>query len=349
MRYEGAWTALVTPFLPEDREVDWDGFRNNLEFQVSQGITGVVPVGTTGESPTVNWEEHNDLVVAAAKHVDGRCGVIAGAGSNSTEETLVITRHAACHGIKAVLLVDCYYNGPSSQELRDEYYGSVAAANPDVDIVPYIIPGRTGTALAPEDLAILAARYSNIRVVKEATGDLDRMARTRSLCGNDFSILSGDDDITYKMMTDERIKANGVISVISNVCPGPVQQMARKLLDGDIAGAAKLRDALDPLFGLVTVKVKNERRLPNGQTAMVEDRYRNPVAIKTLMNGLGMPAGPTRPPLGRMTKAGVDVVRNAGRVVWEKNPEILQPVGEFYGVDIASRLADDRCWPCLAE
>jgi len=347
MQFEGAWTALVTPFRP-DRRVDWEGFRKNLEFQVSQGIKGVVPVGTTGESPGVTWQEHNQLVVEAIKCVEGRCGLIAGAGSNSTEEALASTRHAARHGAKAVLLVDCYYNGPSSQELRDEYYSRIAGTKPHILVVPYIIPGRTSTALAPEDLAILAARHPNIRAVKEATGDLDRMARTRELVGPDFSILSGDDDLTYQMMADSRIKACGVISVTSNVAPRAVAIMVQKMLEDDVAGAAKLRDALAPLFSIVTVKVKNERRLPDGRVVPVEDKYRNPVPIKTLMSGLGMPAGPPRPPLGRMSRAGVEVVRNAARKVWQKNPEILQPIEEFFGVDIEARLADDSCWPFMA-
>lgn len=347
MRFEGAWTALVTPFL-QDRRVDWAGFRKNLEFQITQGISGIVPVGTTGESPSVNWQEHNDVIVEAIKVAEGRCGLIAGAGSNSTEEALASTRHASRHGARAVLLVDCYYNGPSSQELRDEYYAPIAAAKSDVFLVPYIIPGRTGTALSPEDLAILASHYPNISAVKEATGDLDRMARTRELCGKDFAILSGDDDITYAMMTDERIRASGVISVISNVVPRAVEQMTRMALEGNVREAAVLRDALNPFFNIVTVKVKNERRLPDGKTAMVEDKYRNPLAVKTLMNGLGMPSGPTRQPLGRMTKTGVDVVRGAAREVWQKNPELLKPIGEFYGVDVEARIEDDSCWPCVA-
>jgi len=347
MQFEGAWTALITPFL-EDRGIDWAGFKKNLEFQMSQGISGVLPMGTTGESPSVNWQEHNDLVVEAVKMTEGKCGLLAGSGSNSTDEAMTSTLHAYDHGARAVLLVDCYYNGPSSQELRDEYYAPVAAAKSDVAIVPYIIPGRTGTALTPEDLAILYSKYPNVCAVKEATGDLERMAKTRELCGDNFSIMSGDDDITYSMMTDERIKASGVISVMSNVVPGAVERMVRLILAGNIEEATNLRDALSPIFAIVTVKVKNERRLPNGQTVMVEDRYRNPLAVKTLMNGLGMPAGPTRRPLGMMTKTGVDVVRSAARQIWENNPELFEPIGDFYGVDIGERITSDAYWPCVS-
>jgi 4-hydroxy-tetrahydrodipicolinate synthase len=246
-------------------------------------------------------------------------------------------------------MVDCYYNGPSSRELRDEYYKVVAEAYPEVFIIPYIIPGRSSTALLPEDLAILAAEHKNIRCVKEATGDLERMAKTRELCGDDFDIMSGDDDLTFEMLTNPRIKANGVISVMTNVAPGPIQRMVTAARAGQVDEAAKLKDALSPLFGIVTVKVDNERTLPGGKKVTVSDKYRNPVAIKTLMAGLGLPSGNCRKPLGKMSKAGVDVVRNAVKTVWEKNPEILKPAAEFYGIDIEARIADDSVWASFVQ
>lgn len=347
MRMHGTWTAIVTPFT-SDLKVDWDGLKKNVEFQVSQGVTGIVPVGTTGESPTLNWDEHNIVIEKVLEICKGKCGVLAGSGSNSTDEAVESTGHAVKAGADAVLMVDCYYNGPSSQELRDEYYSVVASQFPDTTIVPYVIPGRSGTALTVEDLAILAARHSNISAVKEATGDLDRMAKTHKILGNGFSIMSGDDDITFKMMTDASIMANGVISVATNVAPAAIGRMVQLAAGGDVAGAEALKNALAPLLGIVTVKVDNERVLPSGEKVLVNDRYRNPVAIKVLMNGLGMPAGPGRKPLGKMTRAGVEVVRNAAKQVWEKNPEILEPIAHFYGVDIAARLADDSIWNALA-
>ena len=346
MRIEGAWTALVTP-LTADGQVDWAGFEKNLEFQISQGITGLVPAGTTAESPTLDWNEHNRVIDAALKRAEGKCGIIAGTGSNSTTETLESTKHAVDNGAEAVLLVDCYYNGPSSLELREQYHGVVARAFPNTVIVPYVIPGRTSTALLPEDLAILAAEFPNVRAVKEATGDLERMARTRSLVGRDFSVMSGDDDITFTMMSDAAIAANGVISVISNVAPAAIEQMTRKALSGDIAGAERIKNALAPLLGIVVVKVDNARVLPDGSRVTVNDRFRNPLPIKTLMAALGMPSGPCRRPLGKMTKAGVDVVRSAAKQVWDSNPEVLAPIGDFYGIDVAARLADDAAWAAV--
>lgn len=305
-------------------------------------------MGTTGESPTLSWEEHNRAVETAVREAEGKCGALAGTGSNSTEEALESTGHAAEYGAKAALLVDCYYNGPSSLELRKEYYDVVAAKYPDVAIVPYIIPGRTGTAMTPEDLAILASERKNVRTVKEATGDLERMARTRELCGPDFAIMSGDDDLTFKMMTDPRIKAAGVISVMSNIAPAAIRLMTRKAAEGDVKGAEDTRKALDPIFGVVVVKVNSIRTMSGGTTVEVSDRFRNPLPVKTMMNVLGMPSGTCRRPLGRMSADGMRVLREALTSVWENNPEILEPVQDFYGVNLGERIADDGIWNALA-
>ncbi len=348
MDFRGAWTAIVTPMTSQG-EVDWEGLEKNLEFQARQGITGLVPTGTTGESPTLSWEEHNSIIERTLRQCRGTCNVIAGTGSNSTQEAIESTEHAVEAGAKAALLVDCYYNGPSSLELRTEYYGVLAETFPDTAFVPYVIPGRSGTELLVEDLAILAAQFPNIHAVKEATGNLDRMARTRQLVGPDFYIMSGDDDITFKMMTDPAIKAAGVISVVSNVAPAAVEKMCRSILAGDIATAEKMRDALAPLFGIVTVKVENERRLPDGSTVRVQDRFRNPLGIKVLMSALGMPSGPGRRPIGKMTQAGVEVLRKAASEVWATNPEILAPIGDFYGVDVEARIKSDDVWSGIAS
>ncbi len=347
MKIQGVWTALVSPF-GSDSALDMDGLERNIEFQIAQGIDGVVPTGTTGESPTLNWTEQNMVILHAIRRCNNRCGVIAGTGSNSTSETIESTHIVAEAGAHAVLMVDCYYNGPSSQELRDDYYAAVAAKFPQVNIVPYIIPGRSGTALSVEDLAILASKYSNINAVKEATGDLERMAKTRSLVGEDFSIISGDDDLTYAMMTEPSIRANGVISVVSNVVPGAMVKMAKSIMSGDFAAAQAARDSVAPLLSIVTVKVDNDRKLPNGNSVKVNDRYRNPLPIKTLMAGLGMPSGFCRKPLGKMTMAGVDIVRAAVSQVWERNPEALTPIADFFGINIGARISDDSVWESLA-
>lgn len=333
--FRGCYTALVTP-MREDGSVDYAGLEKLIEFQIANRIQGILAVGTTGESPTLLWEEHNEVVERTCRQAKGRALPIAGTGSNSTRETLAGTEHAAHVGAEAALLVDPYYNGPSSVEIRREYVEPVAREFPQVQIIPYIIPGRTGTMMHPEDLAILAGQYANVSSVKEATGNLENMAKTRRLCGDRFAILSGDDDKTVAMMKNPQIKACGVISVASNVVPGPIQRLTELLNEGDQA-ADSLAAALQPLFGIVTVTTTEYS--PYGP---VPCKARNPLAIKTLMNLLGMPAGPCRRPLGKMTRAGIEVVIQAARQTHQKDSSILAPVAEFFGVDIEARLKDDR-------
>ncbi|MFP4056112.1 MAG: 4-hydroxy-tetrahydrodipicolinate synthase family protein [Candidatus Brocadiia bacterium] len=346
-RLQGAWTALVTPFAI-DGDIAWDEFERLVEFQIDQGIDGLVPVGTTGESPTLEWRDHDQVIETTIRLSRGRCGVLAGTGSNSTAEALRGSKHAAEAGAHALLLVDCYYNGPSSLELRRHYHGAVAEACPKTLIVPYVIPGRSGTALAPEDLALLADAYPNVRSVKEATGDLERMAHTRALVGGDFDILSGDDNMTATMMLDEAVRADGVVSVMSNVVPASVAAMVRALAEGRSDEGLARAKALEPLFGIVTVTVDDPRSL-RGQPLTVRDKFRNPAPVKTLMQGLGMIANGCRPPLGKMSPAGVEVVRAAAREVWSTSPEVLEPIAEAFDVDIEQRLADDALWASLAE
>ena len=332
--FSGAYTALITPL--KNGRIDNEGLERLVEFQISCGISGILAVGTTGESPTLTWEEHNAVTETICKGARGRCTSIAGTGSNSTAETMAGSEHAAHCGADAVLLVDPYYNGPSSLEIRREYVAPIAKAFPKMSVIPYVIPGRTGTQLLPEDLALLFSECPNVCAVKEATGDLTNMARTREVCGENYDILSGDDDKTFDMMTSPEIRASGVISVASNIAPKGVQEFTQALLRGDRSEAERLGGALKPLFGIVTVKTEEET--PYGT---VTCRARNPLATKTLMNILGMPSGPCRPPLGKMTKKGLEVARNAGRTVQETAPEILAPIEEFFGVDVAARLEDD--------
>jgi len=190
-----------------------------------------------------------------------------------------------------------------------------------------------------EDIAILHRQFKNVRAVKEATGDLERMAKTRVLLGNDFDILSGDDDITFEMMTRHDISASGVVSVISNIVPGAMTQMTRAILADEGDKAKQLKEALDPIFKIVTVKTVEEYE---GFT--VPCRFRNPLPIKTLMKGLGLPSGPCRPPLGRMTPKGVEVVRGAIKAVYERNKEILMPIQDYYKVNVKERIDNDEYW-----
>ena len=292
----GCYTALITPF-DSNGELDIKGLDQLISFQIKNNITGILAVGTTGESPTLKWKEHNKVVEDVAEKTSSKCFCIAGAGSNSTKESISAVNHAANAGAGAVLLVDPYYNGPSSLEIRKEYYEPIAKEFPDINIIPYIIPGRTGAKLLPQDLAILAQQYKNITWVKEATGDLDNMRHTRKCCGKDFIIMSGDDGLVFQMMTDPEIKALGVISVISNIAPKALTDMVMFLKKGEINQAEKLNNALKPLLELVTVIT--EEQTPFGK---VQSRARNPLPLKTLMQILGLPSGALRKPLGKITK-----------------------------------------------
>ena len=329
----GCFTALITPF--NNFSVNYENLDNLVNFQIKNGITGILAVGTTGESPSLTWNEHNKIIEDIAKKTKGKCGCIAGTGSNNTNETIAATRHAVDVGVDAVLLVDPYYNGPSSLEIRKEYIGPVARAFPDVEIIPYVIPGRTGTQLLPEDLAFLNKEFKNVNTVKEATGNIENMKHTRACCGDDFTILSGDDGMTYDMMVDPQIKAAGVISVVSNIAPKAVAEMVNFLKQGNQAEARRLLSALKPLFEIVTVKTKEIT--PYGEVVF---RARNPLGIKVLMAILGMTSGECRKPLGKMTKNGLVKVIKAARKVQTDNPEIFQPVANFFSVDIETRLKD---------
>ncbi len=342
--FKGCYTALITPFLgiTSSPEINWQGLEKLVKFQLSQGVNGILATGTTGESPTLSWGEHNRVITVVSRLANKQCQVIAGTGSNNTKETLEGTEWAVAAEVRTILLVDPYYNGPSSLEIRREYIGPVAEKFPEVQIIPYIIPDRTGTQLLAEDLAILHHTYPNVRAVKEATGKIENMVRIRKLCGEDFDILSGDDDKTWEMMTNQEIKASGVISVISNVAPKAIQEMTELLLAGNTREAEKIRKALQPLFEIVTVKTEEET--PYGK---VTCKARNPLPIKTLMNILGMPSGICRPPLGKMTAKGLQKVLSVARTVYQNNPEILKPIEQFFLVDIAGRLEDKRTWQNL--
>jgi 4-hydroxy-tetrahydrodipicolinate synthase len=339
--FSGCYTALVTP-MTVNYTVDYDGLNKLVEFQIKQGVSGLLAVGTTGESPTLNWNEHNKVIETVFSSVGENHLTIAGTGSNSTAETLKGTKHAAEMGIKAVLLVDPYYNGPSSTEIRKEYIEPVAKHFPDIQIIPYVIPGRTGTQLYPQDLAILNQLYQNVNVVKEATGNLDNMRLTRRLCGKDFTILSGDDDKTFAMMKSPDIEAAGVISVTSNITPNAVQDFVQAIKNQEMSKAEKLKETLQPLFNLVTVKTIEETSF-----GPVTCRARNPLGFKTLMQILGMPSGPCRQPLGKMTKKGFNIILNTARAIYKQNPELFTPIEEFFNVNLQERLYERKFWKGL--
>lgn len=328
----GCFTALITPFT-DTGELDQNGLEQLIEFQIQNQITGILVTGTTGESPTLEWEEHIHIIAMTARQITGRCQIIAGTGSNNTQEALTAAGHAVKEGVDAILMVDPYYNGPSSLEIRKEYYEVVAGQYPDMTLIPYIIPGRTGAQMLPQDLAMLAQACPNITCVKEATGNLDNMKLTRKCCGSDFQIFSGDDALVFDIMTNPAIRACGSISVMSNIVPGFMTQMVSAINQGDRDEAERLQAALKPLLDLVVVTTTEETAF-----GPVLCRARNPLPLKTMMQLLGMPSGPCRKPLGKMTRQGLDKIVDTMQQVQSDHPDIFAPIAEFFNIDIHERL-----------
>lgn len=233
MTFEGTYTALVTPFNG-DGSVDYDRFRSLIDRQAEAGVAGIVPVGTTGESPTLTYEEHRRVVETAVEAARGRIQVIAGTGANSTAEALELTRHAKDTGADATLQITPYYNKPSQEGL---YRHFSAVAELGLPVVLYNVPGRTSREIAI-DTVVRLSELPGVAALKEAGGSVDRVSDILSRC--DILVLSGDDSLTLPMMS---VGARGVISVASNVVPAAVADMTRLALDGswDQAREAHLR------------------------------------------------------------------------------------------------------------
>jgi len=239
--FEGTHTALVTPFRNGD--IDEEAFRKLIDRQFENGIAGVVPVGTTGESPTLNYDEHNRTVKLAVEFTAGRGHVIAGTGSNSTQEAIDLTIAAENAGANAALLVCPYYNKPSQEGLYQHY--KAIAQSSGLDLILYSIPGRAGIQIDSETTARLQADCPNIVAMKEAGGQVARVTELRALVPDSFEILSGDDALTVDFM---KAGAVGVISVASNLIPKVMADITRAMLDGDPATAEALHARYEPLF-----------------------------------------------------------------------------------------------------
>jgi 4-hydroxy-tetrahydrodipicolinate synthase len=278
-RFTGAITALITPF--RDGAVDEDGLVRLIEFQLEQGIHGLVPCGTTGESPALTAEEHDQVVALTVRTVRAwsertgraRVPVIAGAGANSTAEAINFSRSAARDGADALLHVTPYYNKPTQEGLY-RHFAAVAAATP-LPIVLYNVPGRTGVNLLPETVARLARDCPTIVGIKEASGSLDQASEVRRFCGPDFALLSGDDSLTLPMLA---IGGNGIISVLSNVAPAAVADLVEAWWDGDHAEAQALHLRLYSLARVMFIET-------------------NPGPVKAAAGMLGLCSGELRLPL----------------------------------------------------
>jgi 4-hydroxy-tetrahydrodipicolinate synthase len=239
-KFRGAYVAIVTPFT--DGRIDERELAGLIEFQISGGTHGIVPCGTTGESATMNHEEHHRVVELTIRTVAGRVPVVAGSGSNSTAESIELTRHAKDAGADGALMITPYYNKPSQEGLY-QHFKAVAEAV-DIPIILYNVPSRTGVNMLPETVA-RCAQIPNIVGIKEATADLNQISEVIRLCPKEFTVLSGDD---FTSLPTLAIGGQGVISVTSNVAPADMAAMMEAGLAGDYGRARELHYKLFPLM-----------------------------------------------------------------------------------------------------
>jgi 4-hydroxy-tetrahydrodipicolinate synthase len=261
-------TAMITPF--REGRIDEQKLKEQVEFQIRQGIDGLVPVGTTGESPTLDFKEHGRVIELTVQYVAGRVPVIAGTGANATTEALELHQIAKKAGAPGCLSVNPYYNKPTQEGLYRHFM--TLADRVDLPIVLYNIPGRTGVTMSPQTVARLA-KHRNIVAIKEATGDLNIAGEIRALC--DITLLSGDDSLTVPIMS---IGGKGVISVLSNVIPAQIKSLVKLCAANQYEQAANLHRKLFPIM-----------------RAMFLDG--NPVGIKHAMRVAGFDTGELRLPL----------------------------------------------------
>jgi 4-hydroxy-tetrahydrodipicolinate synthase len=281
--FQGSLVAMVTPF--RDGRVDEDKLRELVEFHVSHGTDGLVPCGTTGESPTLTHEEHKRVVEIVIQQARGRIPVVAGTGSNSTAEAIDMTRHAAKAGAEGALLVTPYYNKPTQHGLY-EHYRTIAQAVPDLPLIVYNIQGRTAVNLETETLARLA-QIPNIVGVKEASGSLDQMTAVILACGPEFTVLSGDDNLTLPLMS---IGGRGVISVVGNFLAREVADVTHAALEGDWKRARDLHLKVYPVCKAMFIET-------------------NPIPVKEAMAMLGMIRAEWRLPMCPMAPANREKLR----------------------------------------
>lgn len=281
----GSLVALVTP-MHENGNVDWAALDKLIEWHVDQGTDAIVTMGTTGESATIDEQEHCGVIRHVVERVDGRIPVVAGTGANATNEAIRLTRCARDVGADACLIVTPYYNKPTQEGLFLHF--KTIAETVDIPQILYNVPGRTAVDMLPETVQKLLV-VENIVGIKEASGDLARMAKLRELCGVDYAIYSGDDDLAKDAILQG---ANGVISVTSNVAPKLMHEMCQSALAGDADAANKFDEQLQGLHGKLFVES-------------------NPIPVKWALMEMGMIGAGIRLPLTQLSVSLQDQVRSA--------------------------------------
>ena len=249
MKYQGLYTAIVTPF--KNGQVDYEAFKALIEAQIAGGVDGIVPMGTTGESPTVSTEEHLEVIRVCVETGAGRCQVIAGTGANCTAEAIEMTKAAAAMGADGTLQVCPYYNKPN-QEGVYQHFKAIAEAT-DLPIMLYSIPGRSGIEIAVDTVARLAADCPTIVAIKEAGGSVERVNQLVQALPEGFAVLSGDDGLTVPFIS---CGAVGLVSVTSNVAPAEMKALVDAAMSGDGKKALELQKKYYPLMkGLMSLDV----------------------------------------------------------------------------------------------
>ena len=284
--FKGSCTAIVTPF--DEHGVDYERLKKNLEFQYENGTSAIVVCGTTGENATHTPNEHDELVRVTVRTVNGRMKVIAGIGSNNTENALRAAENAKYSGADAVLMVTPYYNKTTQKGLIEHF--SYVADRVDIPMILYNVPSRTGIGITADTCKVLS-QHPNINGIKEASGDISLAAKIRSLCGDDLYIWSGNDDCTIPLMS---LGALGVISVASNIVPGAVAKLCALCLEGSYAEATELYAKYASLFSALFIET-------------------NPIPVKAAMKMMGMDSGILRLPLTEISQESFETLLKAMR------------------------------------
>jgi 4-hydroxy-tetrahydrodipicolinate synthase len=283
--FNGTYTAIVTPFRKSGK-LDEPALERLVKAQIKGGVDGIVPVGTTGESPTLDYEEHIEVIKRSIEFAGGRIKVLAGTGGNSTSEAIYLTKMAKKAGADGSLQVAPYYNKPTQEGLF-QHFKAIASAT-DLPLVLYSVPGRCGIDIGIDTVQRLAAACPTIVGIKEAGGSADRVSQLRAALGERFTILSGDDSLTLPFMA---VGAHGVVSVASNVVPREVSQMVKAFAQGKPAAALKLHAKFYPLFKDLFIET-------------------NPVPVKAALAMLNLCEEQYRLPLVPMTPKNRDTLRN---------------------------------------
>jgi 4-hydroxy-tetrahydrodipicolinate synthase len=282
--FSGSMVALVTPF--RDGKVDWASLEALVEFHIINGTNGIVPCGTTGESATLSHQEHDDVIKAVIKAVNKRVPVIAGTGSNSTDEAVRLTREAEKSGADGALMISPYYNRPTQEGIYQHY--KRVAESVGMPILVYNIPGRTGSKIEPETLARLA-EIKNVAGVKEATGSVDQAIDIIRLCGDRLAVYSGEDSLTFSLMA---VGGKGVISTVANIAPREMSQVTEACLKGNWEKGRDLQFKLVPLIRAVFLET-------------------NPIPVKTALALMGKGGGELRLPLTPMSESNLGKLKAA--------------------------------------